>query len=142
MTTLIVIPCSGAKSPVPCTGASMYRGTLHRSARLAANRLSPKLNARIVTLSGLYGLVEDDQVIEPYDQRIDEPGAVTPWQIGKQLVERDCVAVVALLPSAYDKVMRDGAVNHAGVAVYQNPLVGARGVGEIRARLARIERTV
>lgn len=83
MTTLIVIPCSGAKATERRTAEAMYLGSLHRAARAAAERRlvdlwSHGIDARIVTLSAKHGLLEDGDVIEPYDQELDKPGQVTP----------------------------------------------------------------
>lgn len=139
MTTLIVIPCSGAKADVPCEAGRMYLGALHRSAKLAAHTLATKIpDARVVILSGLHGLLELDEVIEPYEQRIDADGAVTAEQLARQLREKDCTKIVALTPRAYTKALVDATWLMTRAPLVNAPLAGAAGVGVIRARLHRI----
>jgi hypothetical protein len=142
VTTLIVIPCSAAKADIPCEAGRMYLGALHRSAKIAAHTLATKIpDSRVVILSGLHGLLELDEVIEPYEQRIDADGAVTAEQLARQLADKGATKVVALTPSAYTHVLGDACLSlrwRTAPPLLNAPLKGAAGVGVIRARLHRI----
>lgn len=104
---LVVIACSGKKLDRPAPARELYVGSLFKMALAAAERTP---DAHVVILSGKHGLVEVDQVLEPYEQRIDSRGAITPPVVLRQLQQlRDRVGfdrVVALCGSAYTFVLR------------------------------------
>lgn len=105
-----VIPCSGAKLDQPAPARDLYRGSMfrhtlenaERSARMDSEQLGKP--ARVLILSGLYGLVGLDQVLEPYEQRMDKPGSVTAATLTEQARELGIdwgSAVYCLLPRPY-----------------------------------------
>lgn len=129
--TTVVIPCSGAKLDVPAPAGIMYTGQLHQLARRAAQALAPD---RVLILSGLYGLVELHEIIDPYEQRIDRPGGVELDELARQIDQLKLYEhrTVALTPAAYTSRLTE-----AGLELV-TPLAGCRGIGEMRARLSMI----
>lgn len=69
---LVVIPCGGAKLDHAAPAAELYTGGYFRAC-LAYGRA---YGERVLILSALHGLIELDRVVEPYELRMGEPGAV------------------------------------------------------------------
>ncbi len=131
--TVVLVPCSAGKVDHPAAAGELYTGSLHRMARAAAGAWP---GAEVLVVSGRYGFLRLDDVVEPYEQRIDGPGAITPAELRRQAAELiGDRTVVALLPSAYS-----AAVISAGILPSSLPLAGSRGIGEQRGRLSRLAR--
>lgn len=129
---VVVVPCSGTKLDRPAPARELYTGSYHRAAMRAGETLTAP--GRIVILSGLHGLVGPWQVLAPYGQRIDQPGAIDVEQLARQVAARgmDRNPVVVLAGRIYaDRLVQ------AGVTAVR-PLDGTRGIGEQLARLAAI----
>lgn len=105
-----VIPCGGQKRDLPAPARDLYVGQMFRhtlasaleSARLDTEALG--VPARVLVLSGRYGLVELDQVVEPYEQRMDARGAVATAVVAEQAAALGIdwgAQVYALLPRPY-----------------------------------------
>lgn len=128
---IVVVPCGGAKLDRPASAGELYTGSYHRMTRAAADALDPD---RVLILSGRYGLLELDRIVDPYEQRIDGPGAITVDELRAQADELEATgaAVTVLAGKAYaDRIS----------AVWpdaERPLDGTRGMGEQLARLAAI----
>lgn len=130
--TYVIIPCSGAKLDRSAPARQLYTGSLFRLALAAALNLTDAELVRV--LSARHGLVGLDTELAPYDVRMGERGSVTVDQLRRQADELTPAPalVVLLTPAAYTAPAL--AVWPAAVV----PLVGARGIGEMRGRLARI----
>lgn len=130
---IAIIPCSAAKLDRPAPAGELYLGSLHRLARRAADAL----DARTLILSGRYGLVPTWQTLDPYEQRIDAPGAISAEQLAEQLdyLIPAGEIVWTMLPSAYRT-----ALAAAGLVPTVDVLAGSRGIGEQRGRLSAIAR--
>lgn len=134
---LIIIPCAATKREVPSVAWQLYRGPYFGACLKTALWLEADVY-RI--LSGRYGLVPLEQVLEPYEQRIDRPGAVSHDTLVAQIVTQGldrAVRVLALCPGAYRDAIRRLWPN----AVC--PLVGGIGLQmqqlrEIRRHAARL----
>ncbi|MER6540051.1 DUF6884 domain-containing protein [Streptomyces sp900105755] len=129
---LVVIPCGSRKLGSPAPAADMYTGTYHRACRKAADTLRPGL---LLILSARHGLLDLDDVIEPYDTPHGAADAVTARVLLEQATARDIVGL--------DPVVALGGARHAGLvrAVWphaRTPLADARGMGEQMARLVAI----
>ena len=88
----------------------------------------------VLVLSARHGLVGLDEVIEPYDLRMGEPGAVGVEQLRRQ------AAAMGLLGHPDVVVLGGRRYVAAGRQVWPDaraPLEGSRGIGEQLARLAR-----
>lgn len=127
---LVVVPCGSRKLGWPARAADMYLGSYHRACRKAAEALQP---ARLLILSARYGLLDLDDVIEPYDTPHGTAGATTARLLLEQATERGIVRldpVVALGGARHTALVRT-VWPHA-----RTPLAGTRGMGEQMARLA------
>lgn len=81
----VVLACGAQKLPTPAPALELYTGPLFASARRWALSIAPR--SRIFVLSAKHGLVEGDQVLEPYDQRLEKPTRATVDRVGDQAVE-------------------------------------------------------
>ncbi|MBG7697038.1 hypothetical protein HCJ76_02710 [Streptomyces sp. MC1] len=129
---LVVIPCGSRKLGSPARSADMYVGSYHRACRKAADALHPD---RLLILSARHGLLDLDDVIEPYDTPHGAADAVTSRVLLEQATVR---AIVGL-----DSVVALGGARHISLlrSVWPHvhtPLAGARGMGEQMARLAAL----
>lgn len=134
--TVVVIPCSGEKAPEPMPAQDLYTGSMFRHTLTAAKAEG---FGTILILSALHGLVELDQVIEPYDVRMGQPGSVTADTLAAQVEARfgeDDVDLYFMLPQAY-LVVADEAFRRSyqyGQVVYE----ACGGIGDQR----RVNRNV
>lgn len=132
-----VIPCGGAKLDHPARAQDLYTGSMFRhtwdnATRSAALDEGAGLGpARVLILSAKYGLVEPDQVLQPYDLRMSEPGSVSVQTIAQQALALGIdwgSQVYALLPRPYlarlDEALRTHDVYP--IDVYE----AAKGIGE------------
>ncbi|MFJ7949886.1 DUF6884 domain-containing protein [Streptomyces sp. NPDC096354] len=127
---LVVIPCGSRKLGRRARAADMYVGSYHRACRRAADALQPD---RLLILSARYGLLDLDDVIDPYDTPHGAAGAITDRDLLEQATLRHIVRL--------DPVVALGGARHANLvrAIWphaRTPLAGTRGMGEQMARLA------
>lgn len=145
-----VIPCGAAKLDHAAAARDLYTGQMFRHtyenvAKLAAADQAAGRGGgqvRILILSALYGLVEIDQEIEPYDLKMGAAGSVTVERVREQATalgmgwgdgdayEDGPGEVYALLPKAYLRVL-DEALREIYVYV-QDVYEGCAGIGEQR----------
>jgi hypothetical protein len=134
-----VVPCGGQKLDRPAPARDLYVGQMfrhtlenaERSARLDTEQLG--VPARVLILSGKYGLVELDQVLEPYEQRMDRPGSVTAAVLTEQATALGIdwgSQVYGLLPRPYLRRL-DEALRTLDVFV-QDVYEACGGIGEQR----------
>lgn len=71
MQTIVLISCVKRKLDVPARAADLYTSTLFRLNLAYAHQLQPHA---IYILSARYGLLELDQVIEPYEKTLNTMG--------------------------------------------------------------------
>lgn len=133
---VVIVPCSVRKLGHRAPAGELYLGGHHSLARRAADALTAE-GGTVLILSARYGLVTLDEVIEPYDLRMGEPGSITAAELRAQ-------AARLQLDGAEDVTVLAGAVYAAAVrAIWPhavNPLAGTRGIGEQRGRLAALAR--
>ncbi|MFF7889136.1 DUF6884 domain-containing protein [Streptomyces sp. NPDC020794] len=103
--------------------------TRTRACRRAADALRPD---RLLILSARYGLLDLDEVINPYDTPHGAADAITAQALLKQATVRDIVLL--------DPVVALGGARHVGLvrAVWphaRTPLAGTHAMGEQMARL-------
>jgi hypothetical protein len=127
---LVVIPCGSRKLGFPARSAEMYVGSYHRACRKAADALRPD---RLLILSARHGLLDLDDIIEPYDTPHGASDSVTAQVLLEQATLRGIVSL--------DSVVALGGARHVSLvrSVWphaRTPLTGARGMGEQMARLA------
>lgn len=135
--TVYVIPCGAEKRLHAAKARDLYVGqmftnTLRAALNDAAHNDEP---TRVVILSARHGLLDLDAVIEPYDQRIDAPGAIDAQTLAAQALSMgiDWDAddeVYAMLPRPYLRVL-DDALRQLDVYVV-NVYEATAGIGEQR----------
>ncbi|MFF4879728.1 DUF6884 domain-containing protein [Micromonospora sp. NPDC000668] len=130
---VVIVPCGVAKLDRPAPAGQMYTGSYHRACRRAADRLG----GRLVILSARHGLLTPDTVIEPYELRMGQPGAVTASTLRAQARRMgiDVAGTVTVLAG------RDYADPVSAVWPHAHrPLDGTRGMPEQMAVLAELAR--
>lgn len=131
---VVIIPCGAGK-----LDHAAPAGELYTSAYFAGNlRAARALGGRVLVLSALHGLLDLDQVVEPYNLRMGQQGSVTPEQVRQQAMRLGirAAAVTVLAGKAYADVI---------TAVWPNaerPYDGSRGIGDHQARAKRIAEQV
>lgn len=146
-----VIPCGGGKLDRAAPARDLYTGSLFRHALVNVERLAAmdvdegRGPARVLILSALHGLVELDTVLEPYDQRMDKPGAIGVEELAAQALaygidwrEDRPTDVYAFLPRPY-LARLDAALRTLDVYV-QDVYEAARGNGDQRRTLSIVGR--
>jgi hypothetical protein len=108
---LVIIACSQRKANGPAAAKDLYLGTLFRLGREFAETCG--YDYRI--LSAKYGLLDPEELIEPYDVR------VAGVQDVKRLQQKVLPAMNALLPN-YNKVIIIGGAMYRRILA---PLMGA-----------------
>jgi hypothetical protein len=132
--SVIVIPCGAKKLDHPAPAGDMYIGSYHRAARRAAEALAQP-GTRIVILSALYGLLDLNDVIEPYELRLGDVDAITAGAIheqARQMGIEPATGVIILAGKMYGDLAATVWPDAA------RPLAGTRGMGEQLARFAAI----
>lgn len=71
MQTIVLISCVKSKLDVPARAADLYTSTLFRLNLAYAQKLQPDA---IYILSAKHGLLDPDQVIEPYEMTLNNMG--------------------------------------------------------------------
>ncbi len=145
-----VIPCGGAKLARRAPASALYVGAMFRhtfdnATRCAALDVAAGLGpARVLILSARHGLVDPDQILEPYDLRIDQPGSVTAATLAAQALELGIdwgSQVYALLPRPY-LARLDAALRTLDVYVQDVYQAATAGIGEQRRVNVNVGRPV
>ncbi|WP_392667212.1 DUF6884 domain-containing protein [Streptomyces sp. LN785] len=131
---LLIIPCGSRKLGWPTRAADMYIGSYHRACRKAADALQSR---RLLILSGHYGLLDLDDIIEPYDTPHGSTGATTAQLLLQQATER---GIVSLDPVVALGGARHTALIHTVWPHARTPLNGTRSMGEQMSRLAAMRK--
>lgn len=130
---LVIVPCGATKEPIPSPAGQLYRGTYHRLGLRAAAALTGPESVRI--MSARHGLLNLHTIVEPYNLRLGQPGAITTDQLRDQAADQgllDRPDVVLFGGRDYVELAQQ-VWPHA-----RTPLAGARGIGEQQQRLAAI----
>jgi len=129
----MIIPCGAAKLDRPAPARDLYTGAMFKHTLAAALAEAQAVGGRVLVLSALYGLVELDQVLAPYDLRMGQPGCVTAPVVARQaqaLGIGQGSEVYAMLPGAYYRVLSDAL---QPIYVYpQDVYEATAGIGEQR----------
>lgn len=132
---VVVISCGGRKADGPAAAGELYTGSYHRAMRRAADALT-RDGGRVLILSARHGLVALDEVLDPYELRLGDPGAVSAERVREQAEALGVAdeAVTVLGGRAYVELAREVWADA------EAPLAGSRGICEHLGRLARIYR--
>src|ERR1700755_1743854 len=98
--TTYVIPRGGAEASTARPHRALYPGAICRET-LASVQALTEPGDTIMILSARYGLVHLDDVLEPYEQRMDRSGRVDTDTITVQAWIYGLTDVYAFLPRAY-----------------------------------------
>lgn len=133
MAIAYIIPCSDAKRDTPQAARSLYVGAMFTNTLAAALALAADDDALVLIMSAKYGLVRLDDVLAPYNQRIDAKGAVDAATLQSQIEALGLDwqdDVYSMLPAKYFKVLDDALrpLDMFASNVYE----GARGIGDQR----------
>lgn len=127
---LAVVACGAAKLNRAAPAAELYTGSYFRAALAAARAMA---GPRVLILSARHGLLDPSTVLDPYEQRIDQPGAISAAELRHQaaaLDVRGARVVHVLAGRAYARAA-------AQVWPWARPeLAGCPGIGYQLARLA------
>lgn len=134
---VVIVPCGGKKADHPDQAGRLYTGSYHAATRRAAAALTGNgTTGETLILSAKYGLITLDRVIEPYDLRAGQPGAVTAQIVRAQAEALGILdaEVTVLAGRAYASILLEVWPQAADV------LARTRGIGQQLARLAAISR--
>lgn len=143
-----VIACGGEKLDRPAPARELYTGqmfrhTLDNALRSAELDREGGRDARVLILSAQHGLVKLDEVLEPYDLRMDAPGSVTAERLAEQAAALGIDfgdEVYGLLPRPY-LARLDEALRTLDVFV-QDVYEACGGIGEQRGTNRRVGQPV
>lgn len=123
-----VIPCGADKEDHPTRARDLYTGAMFRQTLTAVEaHAAQDDDAQILILSARYGLVHLDEVLTPYEQRMDRTGRVDTDTITVQAwINQLGPEVYAFLPRAYYDALSQ-ALRPLGIY----PLDGYEGTGGI-----------
>src|SRR5258708_6437878 len=125
-----IIPCGATKLDRPAPARDLYTGPMFRHTLAAAQAETDAIGGRVLVLSARHGLIDLDTVLEPYDQKMGQPGSVTPDTIAAQATALGIdwgAEVYTFLPAAYYRPVDEALKT---LAVY------AQDVYEATARIA------
>lgn len=108
---IVVIPCGAAKLATAAPAAQLYTSQHFQLTLRAARKLAEDQGARVFILSALHGLIAPAAVLDPYDVKMGDRGAIAPAAIAEQLAAINPTTITALLPKAYRlALVRAGAI--------------------------------
>lgn len=105
MKDIYIIPCGAAKLDTPAAAADLYTSSTFKMALQAALAQVDGDRDSVLILSALHGLIDLDTIIEPYDVKMGDDGAIDsrPGLLACQLLDRDLLDanVWSFLPRSY-----------------------------------------
>ena len=132
-----IIACGGEKADRPAPARELYRGQAFRHALRAAEleaeatRRELGVEADVLILSALYGLVSPSDVLRPYDVRMGSESSIPTAALAAtailQGVQEDD-EIYAMLPKAYRAQLAE-AMELVGTRAVQDVYEAAPGVG-------------
>lgn len=135
MKKIVIIPCGGSKLAEPAPAAELYTGSMFKDTLRTALTMTAREN--VLILSAKHGLVRLDQMLEPYDLKMGQPGSIESEIVGDQLdafVPRtEGFVVDALLPKAYIEKLEKAT----GMWI-TNHFDGCKGIGYQKQVLAQL----
>lgn len=145
---LIVMPCSGMKLPVASPARDIYTGVMWQTYRTH----QPPDPPRLVVLSAEHGFLRPDQVVEPYERKMDRARAMELMRRPRQHVQtlKEVVGparvwrVYLVGGKVYQAVMRQAVelLRLEGVLPSYAMIQGTSGgIGEQRAQLGAFLRS-
>jgi hypothetical protein len=112
---VFVVPCGGAKLAAAAPARDLYTGSAFRQVLrdVVAEAAATSGPTRVMILSARYGLLDLDQVVDPYDVTMRDACSIDIDQLADQLADvtggRELVEVWCFLPAAYRVRLADAA---------------------------------
>lgn len=131
--TFFIIPCGGAKLETASKARDLYVGQMFRNT-IAAALAQCEAGDEVLILSAKHGLVRLDDVLDPYEQTIDKPGAISADAVAEQALALGIdwdADVYAFLPKAYFRLL-DSALRSFDCFPHQVYEASDGGIGEQR----------
>lgn len=137
MTVWIVVPCGAAKVDHAAPARDLYTGSAFRHAlraaegEAAATARDCGVDAEVLILSALHGLVRLDQVLEPYNVKMGDVDSITVTALAAQVPQIGMSygdEVYAMLPKAYCARLTEAAFQADCINV-QDVYEAAPGIG-------------
>lgn len=101
MRRAIVLACGAKKRTLPSPAIDLYIGNYYSAMKRVALMLAQPCD--IFILSAKYGLIEGLKIVQPYEQKLNQEGAITKTEVEKQKI----------LLSGYDEIIvLGGAAYH------------------------------
>lgn len=104
---LVIVPCAAAKLDVAAPAEELYASANFRHMLAAAKATAADTaaltgeTAKVMILSAEHGLVELDEVLDPYNTKMGQAGCIGTELVVDQLVALAPASITSLLPSAY-----------------------------------------
>lgn len=141
---LVIIPCGASKLPTAAAAAELYTGSMFKDALRTALSMTSEDNIRI--MSAKHGLLKLDQIVEPYELKMGQPGSVSLDALRYQL--RDLYEshylheydIHTLLPRAYYETLWAAVhtMNRTSCYAIVNQYNGCAGIGYQKAKLRKL----
>jgi len=136
-TAKVIVPCGGAKVDHATSARDLYTGSAFREVLAAAVKLVGEGN--VLILSALHGLLDLDEVVDPYDVKMGQADAIDRrdgglLDLAAQILNRglDNADVHAMLPNKYCAIL-DEAMRLADGRPIREVYEGTIGIGEHKA---------
>lgn len=128
-----VVPCGADKLEHDAPARDLYTAAHFAKTLRTAERMAAADGGRVFILSAMYGLVDPDEQLTPYDLRMGQRGCITTTELELQIRDKGLAesSFFGLLPRVYREALEAAlAPLHNGVAdVYEG---AARGIGDQR----------
>lgn len=135
MKKFVIIPCGGAKLEKPAPARHLYTGSMFRDQLATALTMTTAENIRI--LSAKHGLLELDEIVEPYDLKMGQKASIKSETLAAQLAtilpKNETYIIDALLPKAYAAALEAATADHI-----ENHFDGCAGIGYQKQVLKQI----
>lgn len=145
-----VVPCGAAKTAAAAPARHLYTGSAFRhalaaaEAEAAATERDLGVEARVLILSALHGLLDPEQVVEPYEMKMGAAGSIAPEALAAQIVARGMAygtdEIYAMLPKAYRAAL-DAAAEIADGPEVHDVYEVAPGIGYQRGVASSLTRS-
>lgn len=136
-TAKMIVPCGGVKVDHATTARDLYTGSAFREVLAAA--INEVGEGNVLILSALHGLLDLDEVVDPYDVKMGQADAIDRrdgglLELAAQILNRglDEADVYAMLPNKYCAFL-DEAMRFADGRTISVVYEGTVGIGEHKA---------
>jgi hypothetical protein len=124
--TIGIVSCGATKAAEPTEARHLYTSSTFRGALAAAEAQCDQ----VFIISALHGLISPDEIIEPYDVKMGDPGSITIEEIAAQARIFEGTDIYAFTPAAYFEIIDEAFRQHD---IFVTPVFEAtQGIGDQR----------